>query len=239
MVTGFGGPPGIADCYVESLIATFTKGKARGGNPEYNRYANQVAGLNRKMKQEQNQEIRGKLLHQKKETQRHMLEVPSNNQYDQEYRRLKYCRYADDFVLGAICSKSEAEEIYRNRETFLKDNLKLNTSKAKSGLKHHTEIIRFLGYDSTVRNSEKIVKGTVLGQPLKKRSLKAQITLYAPEAKLKSFADTHKYGNWETMEAIPNSFLSQTSDAEITRHYSAEMRGVARYYVLAENFSKG
>jgi len=33
---------------------------------------------------------------------------------------LRYYRYADDFVLGAICPKSEAEEIYRKIDTVRK-----------------------------------------------------------------------------------------------------------------------
>ena len=58
---------------------------------------------------------------------------------------------ATRLVLGAICPKSEAEEIYRKIETFLKEELNLKTSPVKSGLKHNTEIIRFLGYDITIK----------------------------------------------------------------------------------------
>jgi hypothetical protein len=47
-----------------------------------------------------------------------MRVIPYGDQYDPEYRRLRYARYADDFVLGAICSKSEAEAIYGNIKDF-------------------------------------------------------------------------------------------------------------------------
>jgi len=141
-------------------------------------------------------------------------------------------------VLSAICSKSEAEEIYRKIACFLKEELKLNVSQAKSGLKHNTEIIRFLGYDITIMNTERIVKLIAKGQHYKKRTLKAQITFRVPEAKLQDFATKHGYGNWETMEAKHIPFLAHVSDAEMTLHYSAEMRGIARYYVLADNFSR-
>jgi len=59
-----------------------------------------------------------------------------------------------------------------------------------------------------------------------------------PEAKLQDFATKHGYGNWETMEAKHIPLLAHVSDAEMTLHYSAEMRGLARYYVLADNFSR-
>ena len=117
------------------------------------------------------------------------------DQQDQNYKRLRYRRYADDFVLSAICSKSEAEEIYRKIACFLKEELKLNVSQAKSGLKHNTEIIRFLGYDITIMNTKRIVKLIAKGQHYKKRTLKAQITFRVPEAKLQDFATKHGYGN--------------------------------------------
>ena len=141
-------------------------------------------------------------------------------------------------MLGAICPKSEAEAIYRKIETFLKEELKLNTSQTKSGVKHNTEAIRFLGYDITIKNTERMVKFIVRGQHCKQRTLKAQITFNVPEAKMKGFADKNRYGNWITMKAIHRPLLSQISDAEMAALYSAEMRGFAQFYALADNFPR-
>jgi RNA-directed DNA polymerase len=141
-------------------------------------------------------------------------------------------------VLGAVCPKNEAEEIQRKITTFLKEELKLNTSVSKSGIKHHSEIIRFLGYDITMKNTERIVKLMVNGQQCKKRTLKSHRALTVPEAKMKGFADKHGYGNWERMDAIHRPLLAQCSDTDIALQYSAEMRGIAQYYGLANNFSK-
>src|SRR5713101_739150 len=164
------------DCFVAQLITDFERGKKRADNPEYIRDSNFIKqGLNKKIERETNEEKRNVLLMQKKQVQRHMRTIPSANQYDEEFRRLRYCRYADDFVLSAICAKKEAEEIYKKIETFLKDVLKLNTSKAKSGLKHNTEVIRFLGYDIIVKNTDRTVRVTTKdGQHYKKRSLVGQ-----------------------------------------------------------------
>lgn len=226
------------DCYVAKLITDFERGKKRARNPEYVRDHTKKTWLNKKIEQETNVDIRNDLLSQKKELQRHMRTIPSQNQYDEGFRRLRYCRYADDFVLSAICPKEEAEEIYRKIETFLKDELMLNTSKTKSGLKHNTEVIRFLGYDITVLNTERTVKVTTKdGQHYKKRSLVGNIDLRVPDEKLKNFSDKKGYGNWITRKAIHRGLLIHASDAEITLCYSAELRGIAQYYVLASNFS--
>jgi group II intron reverse transcriptase/maturase len=227
------------DCYVETLISDFTKGgKKRAETGEYKTVNQQAYRLYKKIDRETDPEERNKLLGEKKVLQRRMLEIPSSDQHDPEYRRLRYCRYADDFVLSAVCPKSEAEEIYGKIQTFLKDELKLNIAQAKSGIKHNAEVIRFLGYDIKTLHTEKILKLKVQGRHVKKRTLKAHITLNIPEAKLKSFAEKHGYGNWGRMEAIHRPFLSQCSDAEIVLTYTAEMRGIAQYYALAGNFSR-
>jgi len=226
------------DCYVETLISDFTRGKERSLNPDYRRVMDKAGRLNKKIRQESDQEVRDSLLEEKKDMQRQMLEMPYSDQHDQEYRRLRYCRYADDFVLGAACPKSEAEEVYRKITTFLKEELKLNISQTKSGIKHNTEGIRFLGYNIIIKNDEKVMKFVVNGQPCKKRTVKSRISINIPEAKLKSFADKRGYGNWETMEASHRPFLTECSDAEIASKYSDEMRGIAQYYALAKNFNR-
>jgi RNA-directed DNA polymerase len=55
--------------------------------------------------------------------------------------------------------------------------------------------------------------------------------------KLQAFAAKHQYGNWETMKGKHKAFLLNASDAEIALKYGAEMRGIAQYYALANNFS--
>ena len=224
------------DCHVEQLICTFSRGKKRAVSTEYNVVAKCIGRLNKKIKQEADPQERKNLLDQKKELQRQQLEIPSNNQHDPKFRRLRYCRYADDFLLSVIGPKEEAEEIYRNIEGFLTDELKLKTSRAKSGLKHNTEVVRFLGYDITVRSTERTVKGKVYGQHYKKRSMKGQISLLVPEAKTKLFAEKHGYGNLITMRPEDRPYLRHASDAEIALRYSTEMRGLAQYYVLTDNF---
>src|SRR5206468_8908998 len=43
-------------------------------------------------------------------------------------------------------------------------------------------------------------------------------------------------GSWETGYAAHRPLLSQISDVEIASLYSAEMRGFAQFYALADNF---
>jgi RNA-directed DNA polymerase len=52
---------------------------------------------------------------------------------DPNFKRLRYCRYADDFLIGVIGSKREACEITACVERFLTETLKLTVSPEKVG----------------------------------------------------------------------------------------------------------
>ena len=47
------------------------------------------------------------------------------------YRRLKYVRYADDFLIGVIGSKQECERIKEDITNYMRDRLKLELSAEK------------------------------------------------------------------------------------------------------------
>jgi RNA-directed DNA polymerase len=191
------------DCYVESLISAFNQGEERHRNAEYSSTHSTITWLNKKIDQERAPDTRATLLDRKKALQRRMLEIPGADQHDPEYRRLGYYRYADDFVLSVIGTKREAEEIYRKIEAFLAEELKLKTSQAKSGIKHNSEVIRFLGYDITIRNSEKTVRGKRLGQHFKRRTMKSRVTLSAP-----FHNSCHGYQSWHSVNKRGNRKLT-------------------------------
>ena len=76
--------------------------------------------------------------------------MPSMDVNDPNYRRLKYVRYADDFLLGFIGPRSEAEEIKQHLGRFLEEELKLHLSETKTLITHaRSEAARFLGYGAT------------------------------------------------------------------------------------------
>ena len=82
-----------------------------------------------------------------------MQQLPSGNPNDPGYRRLRYIRYADDFLLGLIGPMAEAEEIKERITTFLRTELKLTLSAEKTLMTHaHTGKARFLGYEIGIMN---------------------------------------------------------------------------------------
>ena len=82
------------------------------------------------------------------ELRKQMQQLPSGDPHDPDYRRLRYVRYADDFVLGFIGPRAEAQQVKESLETFLRDSLKLELSQEKTLITHATsQAARFLGYE--------------------------------------------------------------------------------------------
>ena len=63
-----------------------------------------------------------------RELRKQLRSMPSGDPRDPGYRRLRYCRYADDTLLGFAGPKAEAEEIKQRLAAFLRDDLKLELS---------------------------------------------------------------------------------------------------------------
>src|SRR5215467_14167431 len=84
-----------------------------------------------------------------------MKTMPSRDADDPGYRRLRYCRYADDWLLGFTGPRQEAEQIKACIGQFLHDQLKLELSPAKTLITHgRTQAARFLGYQIVVLHAD-------------------------------------------------------------------------------------
>ena len=88
-----------------------------------------------------------------KELTRKMRDMNCYEPIDTRYRKIQYTRYADDFIIGVIGSKKDAEEIKQKVGDFLLNELNLILSDEKTKVTHSADRIRFLGYDISVSRS--------------------------------------------------------------------------------------
>jgi group II intron reverse transcriptase/maturase len=206
------------DSYVtETLIPAYTKGARRRKNQAY---FNLLAQAYRHRKRGNRQEARKR--------KRQAQVMPSYDPNDSTYRRLRYCRYADDILLGFIGSKSEAEEIKRLLGTFLRDNLKLELSEAKTLITHaRSEKARFLGYHIHTLHED------TQRDDRNRRSLNGRIGLRVPEDVIEEKCRSLMAHN----KVRHRPELYQDSDFTILNTYQTEYRGVVNYYRLAYNLS--
>lgn len=154
---------------------------------------------------------------------------------------MQFNRYADDFVVGIIGSRKDAEEVRANIGKFLANTLKLTLSKEKTKITHSSELIDYLGYQFTVRRNKAAKRdnsGTL------RRMWYGKVALYVPRdkwtQKLKeygAFRVVKDKGGKEKWKPIHRGKLMHKQPIEIISQFNAEVRGLYNYYSLAENVS--
>jgi group II intron reverse transcriptase/maturase len=226
------------DEFVRTLIEENTLGKKRKTNPAYQKVSGKKQRLFLRVDTAKKKGLPySAYVSEAKELGKEMRTMDSVDQYDPEYRRLRYIRYADDFVLGFIGSKEEAIKIQNEIESFLGRELKLEVAPEKTGIKHNSEKISFLGYDITTLHTDKIIRTTnVKRKSGKQRSLKGNIHLTVPKEKVISFTKNKgyiKYDKFGKIKAVHRAELMYMSEVEILKKYNSELQGFANYYSLA------
>jgi len=198
----------------QELIPQYTRGISRKDNPEYKRIQRQLAAARRRGDRAAARDL-GKQLRR----------LPSKDPMDPGYRRLRYVRYADDVLLGFTGPKAEAEQIKARLAEFLRETLGLELSQPKTLITHaRSQPARFLGYHVRVQHCDtKLTRG--------RREANGKIALRVPPDVIKAqCARYRQHGKpWH------RSRLQNLDDYDIVRIYGAEYRGVANYYLLAQN----
>ena len=207
------------DKYVETvLIPAYTRGTKRRRNRTWGALSTRLAYHRKKG----NHQLAATL-------RKEMQQMPYGDPYDPGYRRLRYVRYADDFVLGFIGPKAEAGQIKESLETFLRDTLKLELSKDKTLITHATsQAARFLGYELV--NQQANDKHDHLGR----RGINGNIGLRVPAKVIEQHCQAYMSNGKPTHR---NEMLAD-DDYTIVSRYQAEFRGVVRYYLPAYNVSQ-
>jgi group II intron reverse transcriptase/maturase len=213
------------DTFVETvLLPKYNKGAKRKPNSEYHKLMKQAWDLRKQGKVEKAEELR-------KQAQT----LPSTETNDPNYRRLKYIRYADDFLLGFAGPKTEAEELKRQLKEFLQEELKLELSEEKTLITHaRSEAAKFLGYEITMlQNDTKRTKRRTNGTSPETmcRSINSAIGLQVPKDVIEE--KCHRY--MSKGKVMHRKELQQVSDYEIIMTYQLEYRGLVEYYRLAHN----
>ena len=211
------------DVYIEDvLIPQNTRGKKRTPNYEYHRLGKRI---NTAHKAGDNELV--------KELDRQRRDMPSQDVNDPNFRRLQYVRYADDFILSFIGTKSEAEEIKAAIGAFLKDKLHLEMSASKTLITHtRTEHARFLGYAVSLYHADDKLSPRD-GSLAKTRSINGCVRLGIPYGKVDELTKRYLRGE----KPIHEAGLLAYSDAEIVNVYQQRFRGIAQYYKYATDRS--
>lgn len=229
------------DKYMRELKSEFDKGKRRKTLPQALKLESLKGRLVKKLKQTDDENQRNELIEQIKVVTKEKHNIPYSDPMDIDFKRLQYVRYCDDFIIGIIGSKADAQEIKDKIALFLKDNLKLELSIEKTLITNAQNKARFLGYDISVRQNDVVKKND---KGTKSRVLNGSVSLEMPTEKMRDklleygamTIERTVYGK-ENWKAKSRYYLKDNDDLEILEQYNSEIRGFRNYYSLANNSS--
>ena len=202
----------------DTLIPAYTRGKRRRTSKDYLAIRRQLEAARAESKLE---EVKRLIKERRK--------LPSTEPVDPDYRRLRFVRYADDFILGFVGPKEEAERIREWVSLFLKERLKLTLSVEKTLITHAAdEKAKFLGYELTVTR-----KGH-LADKNGRRATNGVVALLMPQGVVRKYRNLYSKGG----KIIHKAELIDDKDYTILERYQAVLRGLYNYYCMAVNVSR-
>ncbi len=233
------------DQFMETIKAGFDKGRDRRPLPRYVALQYRVFRLRRKIERLRAEgadgaEIDAALAKIKAHNQERW-KVPSVDPMDPNFKRLRYCRYADDFLIGVIGSKREACETMASVERFLTETLKLSVSPEKSGVHAASKGVTFLGYRISTYTSYGAGRKSNRKGPagriwrVVKRPTTGNVSLRVPREEVTAFCRRHGYGDLLRRNGLRRIEFANSSDRNIILAYNSEFRGFANYYSFADD----
>jgi RNA-directed DNA polymerase len=230
------------DAFMSKMKAKFDQGKKRKNNRVYRRLSGKIERLRRKgdslKGREENKQDLQRIQQEIRRVDQERKKLPSGDPFDSKYKRLYYCRYADDFCLGIIGSRADAEKIRQEVRQFIEKDLLLTIAEEKSHIRHSKKGITFVGYELKTYSGDRVIKLKRGTRHTKMKSISEQIQLHIPQDKVQEFCTQKGYGTYATGKATHKPQWSQLSDAEIILAYNGELRGLANYYALAPSVKK-
>ena len=229
------------DMYIKEYAAKFRKGDRRSINPEYWRLNNKKNWLKQKLQKTSDEQMRKSYLYEIAQLSKQMLSTPHKDAMDADFRRLQYVRYADDFLISVIGSKSECETIKADITQFMREQLKLELSDEKTLITHAQDKAKFLGYEIFIRKSDAVKRNK---DGVLKRDFNGAVVLTLNSAviqkKLTEYnaLEVRNIDGKDIWWSKPRRYMTPMKSEEILAQYNAEIRGLYNYYSLATNVSK-
>ena len=235
------------DDFMEGYKAKFSVGthKDRIINPEYRKSSKKTAYFKKKGKEiwdgisKDEREQRAKEL---KRLQSLTRSMPHQMAINANYKSIQYVRYADDFLIGIIGSRQDAQKVKDDIKQFMAEKLKLKLSDEKTKITHTGDRARFLGYDVCVSREQQAIKKK---GGITQRCYSYVVKLLVPREKwvgklleYKAIKIVTNPDGSERYKALHRGKLINLPDIDILSAYNSEIRGLRNFYCLANDSYK-
>lgn len=229
------------DKYMQELKSEFDKGKGRKPLSQAIKFESHLQRLRRKLSVTTDENERKAILQKIAEIQREKYQTPYSDPMDNDFKRLQYIRYADDFIIGIVGSKEDAKSLKSKITEYLQNSLKLELSEEKTLITNSSDKAKFLGYEIYVRKTNAV---TTNKNGVKSRYLNGSVCLSVSMQTIRDklleykamSVETTVYGK-ENFKPKSRYYLKDNDDLEILEQYNSEIRGFRNYYSLANNSS--
>lgn len=220
------------DVFIEQLRTELEKGQKKHRDPVYQQLSQKKARM----------AAQGKTRTKEfKELVKRIRATPSRMVSDPNYIRIRYLRYADDWLVGVGGSHTLAEEIKQKTKAFLSDHLQLTLSEEKTHITNaRTEEASFLGTTLKIGNGgqPKIKQVTNrTGKTYKRRTTGWETVMNAPLPKLVKRLSDRGFCTKEG-EPTPKSGWAYLDPDQIVNLYSSVNRGIQNYYRFIDNWGQ-
>jgi len=222
------------DNYIEELKKEFDVKTPYRTTPAYQAIERQRVNLKKKIDRRESGSERDLLIAEYKKLSGELYKTPAKLCDD---KKIKYVRYADDFLIAVNGNKQDCEWIKAKLSEFIRGTLKMELSEEKTLITHSNDCARFLGYDVRVRRDQQVKPW----KNCKQRTLNNTVELLIPfKDKIEQYLFSKNVIKQRTdngkFEPIARVELTRHTDLEIVTLFDAELRGLCNYYYLASNY---
>lgn len=134
------------DSYMTEYAEKFNCGNRRKINPAFKKKLDVCRGKEERLKRnfaKMSEEEKEGLSAEIRELRRSLKSMPYSDPMDDNYKRICYVRYADDFLIGVIGSKEDAEQVKQDVGSFIREKLHLEMSEEKTLITHGHDLQSF------------------------------------------------------------------------------------------------
>lgn len=214
----------------ETLVPNYNKGKIRSQPPEYKRLVARAYYFDKKYRRTKDPLDLAKA----KELRKLFQEMPSVDTSDPDFRRLVYCRYADDWLIGFAGPYKEAEEIRDLAKQFLA-TIKLRLNMDKTVITKASEGCIFLGM--RIHVPQKQVRFRQKGSPLRQRAVLG-VRLNAPISRIYKKLSQAGFCSPDGSKSLPRFALYPLEKDDMVKAYNSVLRGIFNYYSCCDNYKR-
>lgn len=226
------------DKYMKEHTGKFDKGERRKRCSQTLSLTYKRRWILEKLKGVKDQAEKVELIKQLKANQKESMRFSNGDEMDTDYKRLKYVRYADDFLIGVTGNKQDAIHIKEDIKKFLNDKLVLELSDEKTLITHTENAAKFLGYEISVRKSNATRRSA---NGALRRAYNKRVRLMIGKDLVKNKLLEHRaleikiHNGKEQWKPKSRPSLVNSDDLEILDKYNKEIRGLANYFSMANN----